>query len=446
MGTSKYPQNSVHAVDSQALQPSQQQAVSFQQYFQGVNNRRLAQGLPTMSQSQAREGFGDFVQRINQQSARPTFDRGDVAPAMQQQTPKMTLGQGGTRPNTLPPTSINPSVNQSKPMQFGQDLGASQNFESPWNGQGVQFGTFQFQSPQKMLQQPSADLQGNGMIASQFSATPKLGWASPTPSSTVEHTVAPLMLSSSGPSTFPSLGNQDIRNFNSIDQDKIDGGLYMPTPIDLDGLDLSFKDPIFQQITGGHSSSGPAAQAGTSAPPASASAQAGLTSQQNWLSGVPIDPALKPSAAQDPSINPVGITSASPAPPVSTLPQVPHEVPAVNASPARSTAAPVHSTPAPIINDLLKPCLNCYEHWWGTTCDSGEPCFNCEASGVTCERPLCHNDATGCTNKRCYRVHTNDGSGYANVVAKPKTLKRKGTQHGRSWSPKEVKDGVKSDW
>lgn len=402
-----------------------------------------------MSQSQVRENFSEFVQRINQQSARPTFDAGGIAPAMQQQqqTPKMKLGHGHTRPNMQPTASINPSVNQSKPMQFGQDLGASQNFESPWNGQGVQFGTFQFQSPQKMQQQqPSANLQGNDMSTSQFSAMPNLGWASPTLSPTVEHAVDPSMLSSSGPSAFPSLGNQDMQNFNSLGQDGNDRGLYTTTPIDLDGFSFSFTDPTLQQVTGENNSSGSTEQAGTSAPPASASAQAGLTSQQNWLSGVSIDPSLKQSAAQNPSINPAGTTSASTAPPVPTLPQVPPQVPAVNASPAHSAPAPVPSTPAPIINDLLKPCLNCFEHWWGTTCDPGEPCFNCQASGAACERPLCHNDAAGCTNKRCYRVHTNDGSGYANVVARPKTLKRKGTQHGRSWSPREVKDGVKSYW
>ena len=237
-----------------------------------------------------------------------------------------------------------------------------------------------------------------------------------------------------------------MQNFNSLGQDNIDGDLYMPKPIDLDGFSFPFNDPTLQQITGENNSSGPAAQVDVSAPPASASAQAGSTSQQNWLSGVAIDPSLKQSAAQNPSINPAGTTSASPAPPMSTLSQVPHGTPAVNAPPARPTAAPAHPTPAPIINDLLKPCLNCFEHWWGTTCDPGEPCFNCQASGAACERPLCHNDAAGCTNKRCYRVHTNDGSGYANVVARPKTLKRKGTQHGRSWSPREVKDGVKSDW
>ena len=99
-----------------------------------------------------------------------------------------------------------------------------------------------------------------------------------------------------------------------------------------------------------------------------------------------------------------------------------------------------------MINDICKPCLYCYEHWWNSTCDAGEPCFNCHAACVACERPLCHNDATGCANERCTRVHTNDGSGYANVVARPKTLKRKGMMYARAWSPKEVRDGEKNQW
>ncbi|KAG9201062.1 hypothetical protein G6514_006442 [Epicoccum nigrum] len=481
MGMPQNRHNPAQKVPFQVLQPPQQQAtppcsssaeVSFQQYYQGVNTRRLAQGLPIMSQIQVQEAFSNFVQRINQESARSTFDRGGNAPAMQQQSPNTRLGQRGTQQQ---PISINlslsdmqmhagvqpSSLNQSKPKPFGQGLGASPNMLPPRNGQGVQFGTFQFQSPQKTQQLPPANLQGNDMGSSQLSATPELSRMSSMTTSTVEPTVDPLKLSLSGPSAFPALGSQDVQNFNRLGQDSHnnDGSLCMPTLDDFNSLDFNFNDPTFQQIPKNTNTSGPAAQSGTSAPPVSISAQAGSPPPQDWLlqdphPGIPVDPALLPPVAQNTSVNPAGTTSASPAPPVPTFPQVSHQAPAVSTSspvrstpaPAQATRAPVQSTPAPVINDLPKPCLHCHERWWNSTCDADEPCANCQGSGVACERPLCHSDATGCANPRCVRVHTNDGSGYVNVVAKPKALKRVGKRDGRKRSPKEVETGQKAAW
>jgi hypothetical protein len=95
------------------------------------------------------------------------------------------------------------------------------------------------------------------------------------------------------------------------------------------------------------------------------------------------------------------------------------------AASSHTTSAPTTSLPTFVPRRVV--CLRYTEKWWDKSCDSGEPCSNCEADTMSnreCVRPKCEKFATGTCDKRaaCKRAHEDDG--YDHVEKYKKTLKR----------------------
>jgi hypothetical protein len=119
-------------------------------------------------------------------------------------------------------------------------------------------------------------------------------------------------------------------------------------------------------------------------------------------------------------------------------------IPAATPTPSPpNAAASSHTTSAPITSlSTFVPrrvvCLRCTENWWDKSCDSGEPCSNCEADTISkreCVRPKCEKFATGTCDKRaaCKRAHEDDG--YDHVEKYKKTLKRTGRMRDSAVAP-----------
>jgi hypothetical protein len=123
-----------------------------------------------------------------------------------------------------------------------------------------------------------------------------------------------------------------------------------------------------------------------------------------------------------------------------TGPTIPVVIPTPSPS---NAAAPSHTTSTlnmspPIFVPRRVACLRCTENWWDKSCDSGEPCSNCEVDTMSkreCIRPKCENFATGTCIKgaACKRAHEDDR--YDHVESYKKTLKRTGRMRDSAVAP-----------
>ena len=126
------------------------------------------------------------------------------------------------------------------------------------------------------------------------------------------------------------------------------------------------------------------------------------------------------------------LQSAGPTIPVATpTPSSPNA-----AASSQTNPTPTKSPPTFVSRRVA--CLRCTENWWEKSCDSGEPCSNCEADTMStreCVRPKCENFATGTCDKgvACKRAHEDDR--YDHVEKYKKTLKRTGLMRDRTVAP-----------